>query len=129
MNTVKFIVVCIKQLLTDAKLHKIKRYNNLPIGYSQFISKEYKYKRWYELKRYEKEDFIQNFVKNYQKHYPKSKTNISLRELSNDKKNFQDSPCMFGIFYDDIWKCRRYGRSNSNIRFQHSNFINLLVKR
>ncbi|KAK5961827.1 Mlo1p PWA37_000707 [Arxiozyma heterogenica] len=129
MNTVKYIVFCIKRLLIDTKLYKNRHRNKLPIRYSQFIVEKYEYKRWYELKGSEKEDFIQNFVKNYQKHYPKSKTNLSLKELSIDKKTFHDSPCVFGVFYDDIWKCRQYGSSNNNTRFQHPNFINLLIKR
>lgn len=39
-------------------------------SYSQFIVEEYEYKRWDELKEYEKDDFRTNFCKELSKTLP-----------------------------------------------------------
>ena len=81
------------------------------------------------MKPEEKKVFIQRFVLNYQMQYPESKTNISLKELAVNREEYKDTPSVFGIFYDDIWKNKRYGTVDSNKRFHHACFKNLLVKR
>lgn len=131
MNTIKYIRFCIDRLFSGGGIYKNLEGGKLPVCYKQFISEEYQYKRWYELQREEKKAFIKDFVHNYQQQYPDSKTNISLKELVRDKNEYRDSPCVFGIFYEDIWKIKRYEefKSTRNKRFKHPSFQNLLVKR
>ncbi|CCF56680.1 hypothetical protein KAFR_0B03840 [Kazachstania africana CBS 2517] len=99
------------------------------------INNTSKYKRWFELTKTEKQSFIRAFVDNYKKQYPKSRTNLSLRELSNDMTKFDDSPSVFGIFYNDIWKevtntsksdgSNKHAQGDS--RFAHPTFKTLLI--
>ncbi|CAL9736066.1 hypothetical protein MOSE0_J01090 [Monosporozyma servazzii] len=129
MNAVKYIVFCINKIIQNGNVYKNINKGRLPICYTQFISEEYKYKRWYELKPEEKRVFVQQFVYNYQKQYPESKTNLSLKELAVNKEIYKDAPSVFGIFYDDIWKNKRSGMDNYNKRFYHFSFKRLLVER
>ncbi|CCK72134.1 Mlo1p KNAG_0J00510 [Huiozyma naganishii CBS 8797] len=88
------------------------------------------YKRWYQLQLSEKQQFITRFVHNYKVQYPRSKTNVSLRELSHGMDQFQDSPSVFGIFYEDIWRrALEQGGPRTGSRFDHPSFLKLLVER
>ena len=67
----KYILFCIKKLSTESKVCKNTGNSKLSTSsYSQFIVEEYEYKRWYELKEYEKDDFHTNFCKELSKTLP-----------------------------------------------------------
>ncbi|CAI4048811.1 hypothetical protein SKDZ_13G3780 [Saccharomyces kudriavzevii ZP591] len=94
------------------------------------------YKKWHELDMLQKQEFIQRFVKNYRHQYPSSKTNVSLKGLSIGMDEHNDSPSVFGIFYNDIWKSFKSEQrepGNDGIRtgnrFSHPRFKQLLIQR
>ncbi|CCD27258.1 Mlo1p NDAI_0K00670 [Naumovozyma dairenensis CBS 421] len=74
------------------------------------------YKKWYELTLKEKHQFINSFVENYKLHYPSSKTNVSLKALALGIDEYQDSPSVFGIFYNDIWLRRVKENTTKKVR-------------
>lgn len=96
------------------------------------------FRKWSELKLSERQDFIKGFVKNYKKLFPQSKTNLSLKTLSMDMDKFEDSPSVFGIFYNDIHKeTLKDAASNASVntpsagsdnRFVHPSFHKLLYR-
>lgn len=86
------------------------------------------FKSWYELSVQEKQRFINGFVENYRIQYPGSKTNVSLKGLSNGMDEHRDSPSVFGIFYNDIWKNVNTANKNCH-RFKHPSFHRLLIPR
>lgn len=97
------------------------------------------FKKWSELELAERQDFIKAFVKNYKKLFPQSKTNLSLKTLSMDMDKFEDSPAVFGIFYNDICKelykeatpdaAAKKTPPGSENRFVHHSFQKLLYRR
>lgn len=95
------------------------------------------YKRWYELNLKEKQSFIHHFVNNYKTRYPGSKTNVSLKGLASGMDAHNDSPSVFGIFYNDIWrvvsKCGSSENAKTNCkkgnRFNHDSFHRLLIRK
>lgn len=94
------------------------------------------FKKWHELNMSQKQEFIQLFVKNYRHQYPSSKTNVSLKGLSIGMDEHNDSPSVFGIFYNDIWKSfknEQLGTNNDNMksgsRFSHPSFKQLLIQK
>ncbi|CAB4252649.1 similar to Saccharomyces cerevisiae YMR252C Putative protein of unknown function [Maudiozyma barnettii] len=117
---------------------KLCSFNNISIRYNSTETKSY-YKSWAELELPERQQFIKEFVKNYKKQFPKSKTNLSLKMLSLDMDKFEDSPAVFGIFYNDIYKelAREAGQSiiaqsvaaREENRFIHSTFKRLLIRK
>lgn len=104
---------------------------------SQLVSPHYK--RWSELELPERQLFIKEFVKNYKKQFPKSRTNLSLKMLSLDMDKFEDSPAVFGIFYNDILKelAKEAGQSvvaqsvanREENRFVHHTFKRLIIRK
>ena len=96
------------------------------------------YKKWQELDMHQKQEFIQRFVKNYRHQYPSSKTNVSLKGLIIGMDEHNDSPSVFGIFYNDIWKSLKNEpenagsgliRTRSGNRFSHPSFRQLLIRK
>ncbi|CAI4035721.1 hypothetical protein SMKI_13G3720 [Saccharomyces mikatae IFO 1815] len=94
------------------------------------------FKKWHELSMSQKQEFIQRFVKNYKHQYPSSKTNVSLKGLCIGMDEHNDSPSVFGIFYNDIWKKfknEQPGSKNddtkSGNRFSHPSFKHLLIQK
>lgn len=86
------------------------------------------YKRWYELSLAEKQFFVSTFRVIFRNRYPASGTNSTLHLLSRSAGDHHDSPSVFGIFYEDIWKVEnRTGRDNH--RFSDQAFRSLLVRR
>lgn len=86
------------------------------------------YKRWYELSPPEKQLFVSAFSVIFRSRYPASGTSSKLHVLSPPSVDHHDSPSVFGIFYEDIWKVEnRTGRNNH--RFSDQSFRSLLVRR
>ena len=84
-----------------------------------------KFKSWDELSLAEKQEFVRQLTSKYKEIWPCSKTNLSLHTLSDGMEEFEDSPAVFGIFYNDI-----LGEKHSaDSRFAHPSFKELLVKR
>ncbi|SMN22056.1 similar to Saccharomyces cerevisiae YMR252C Putative protein of unknown function [Maudiozyma saulgeensis] len=117
---------------------KVNRFNNIFIRYNTTQNKSH-FKRWSELELPERQQFIKEFVKNYKKQFPKSRTNLSLKMLSLDMDKFEDSPAVFGIFYNDIYKelAKEAGQSaivqsiaaREENRFTHHTFKKLLIRK
>ncbi|KAG0667888.1 hypothetical protein C6P45_005255 [Maudiozyma exigua] len=124
--------------LNSTSLKPLYRLNRLFMRCnSQMVSRHYK--RWSELNLPERQLFIKEFVKNYKKQFPKSRTNLSLKMLSLDMDKFEDSPAVFGIFYNDILKelAKEAGQTvvaelaanREENRFVHHTFKRLLVRK
>lgn len=86
------------------------------------------YKKWFELSKNEKDVFVTTFRDIYKNRYPASGTNSKLHTLLPKTQDPFDTPSLFGIFYDDIWKV--VNRTNrNNHRFSDQSFRGLLVRR
>lgn len=86
------------------------------------------YKKWFELSTIEKDVFVSTFRDIYRNRYPASGTNSKLHMLLPRTHDPYDTPSLFGIFYDDIWKV--VNRTNrDNHRFSDQSFKSLLVRR
>ncbi|GAV55925.1 hypothetical protein ZYGR_0AZ00960 [Zygosaccharomyces rouxii] len=86
------------------------------------------YKKWFELSKIEKDVFVSTFRDIYKNRYPASGTNSKLHTLLPRTHDPHDTPSLFGIFYDDIWKV--VNRTNrDNHRFSDESFRGLLVRR
>lgn len=125
-------------LLNSTSLKPLYRLNGLLIRCNSHVVSPH-YKRWSELDLPERQLFIKEFVKNYKKQFPKSRTNLSLKMLSLDMDKFEDSPAVFGIFYNDILKelAKEAGQSvvaeaaanREENRFVHHSFKRLLIRK
>lgn len=98
--------------------------NDLNGNYKGFVKENPSiYKEWYELTTKEKQKFIKDFVKNYKTHYPGSRTNVSLKGLAMGMDEYEDSPSVFGIFYNDIWKLQESTAANEKNKKYETHFI------
>ena len=84
-----------------------------------------RFKSWDELSLAERQEFVRQLTSKYKEIWPCSKTNLSLHTLSDGMEEFEDSPAVFGIFYNDILD----EKHSADSRFAHPSFRELLVKR
>lgn len=82
-----------------AKCSRVK----LSVQSKHFHSSQlWQYKNWSELNKKNKQHFIRGFIQLYKEKHPCSKSNVMYRALANDMEEFDDTPYVFGILYNEI---------------------------
>ncbi|CDO96391.1 unnamed protein product [Kluyveromyces dobzhanskii CBS 2104] len=88
-------------------------------------------KKWNELNKNDKQDFIKNYVSLYKEKYPCSKSNVMYRALASEMDEYNDTPYVFGVLYNEIRAVER-GESTDNKKgsgpMGDSDFAKLLYK-
>lgn len=89
------------------------------------------YKKWNELSTNDKQTFIKNFVSLYKEKHPCSKSNVMYRALASEMDEYNDTPYVFGVLYNEI-RAVENGESTDNVKgvgpMGDSDFVKLLYK-
>ncbi|BAP71803.1 hypothetical protein KLMA_40288 [Kluyveromyces marxianus] len=89
------------------------------------------YKKWNELKKDDKQEFIKNFVSLYKEKHPCSKSNVMYRALASEMDEYNDTPYVFGVLYNEIRAVEK-GESTDNQKgvgpMGDPDFVKLLYK-
>ncbi|QEU58237.1 hypothetical protein KDRO_A02520 [Kluyveromyces lactis] len=89
------------------------------------------YKKWNELKKDDKQEFIKNFVLLYKEKHPCSKSNVMYRALASEMDEYDDTPYVFGVLYNEIRAVEK-GESTDNEKgvgaMGDADFVKLLYK-
>lgn len=82
------------------------RYFSTTIRLNQF-------KDWKSLSKNDKQQFITNYVELFQKKHPCSKGNVMNKQLAEGMHEYDDTPYVFGIIYNEI-RSIALGEPNDN---------------
>ncbi|KAL6940054.1 hypothetical protein ACO0QE_003937 [Hanseniaspora vineae] len=93
-----------RQLTAFAKIAPIsKTVARSPIRqFHTSLSHMQSYQKWADLDKTGKQNFIRSFVNLHVEKHPCSKSNVSYQALAHDMEEYDDTPYIFGILYDEI---------------------------
>lgn len=77
------------------------------------ISQAHPFKKWNDLNKGCKQEFIKNFVCLYKEKHPCSKSNVMYRALASEMDEYNDTPYVFGVLYNEI-RAVETGESKDN---------------
>ncbi|KAH3900480.1 uncharacterized protein SCODWIG_03213 [Saccharomycodes ludwigii] len=60
------------------------------------------YRRWNELTKRDRQNFIRRYVVLYKEKHPCSKSNVMYKGLASDMEEHDDTPFVFGIMYNEL---------------------------